>query len=173
MAEKDLPDLAKTYIKHDMDTKDLMYLHSTIMGWFDSIKNYIDGLQNIKLSAKAKLMIDLTSLLIDFESDFLVTYKEVEKRLIEYNEHQEQNILGFITNYVPPYIGDPYAIYERLEKIKKEGKTDLYDAISEFIVSMLKLPTSPETVKSILERLFPPKEGQKGGGQGEGGNKPS
>ncbi len=48
----------------------------------------------------------------------------------------------------------------------------MYDAISEFIVSMLKLPTSPETVKSILERLFPPKEGQKGGG-GEGGNKPS
>ncbi len=129
-------------------------------------------LQNVKLSIKAKLMLDLTSLLTDFESDFLVTYKEVQKSLIEYNEHQEQNILGFITNYVPPYIGDPYAIYERLEKIKKEGKTDLYDAISEFIVSMLKLPTSPETVKSILERLFPPKEGQKGGGS-EGGNKPS
>jgi hypothetical protein len=172
MAEKDLPDLAKVYLKHDMDTKDLMYLHSTVLAWFDSIKNYIDGLKDVRLSLKAKLMLDLTSLLTDFESDFLMTYKEVQKRLIEYNEHQEQNILGFITNYVPPYIGDPYAIFERLEKIKKEGKTDLYDAISEFIVSMLKLPTSPDTIKSILERLFPPKEGQKGG-SGEGGNKPS
>lgn len=52
MAEKDLPDLAKVYLKHDMDTKDLMYLHSTVLAWFDSIKNYIDGLQNVSYQQK-------------------------------------------------------------------------------------------------------------------------
>ncbi len=53
MAEKDLPDLAKVYLKHDMDTKDLMYLHSTVLAWFDSIKNYIDGTTKRKVVNKS------------------------------------------------------------------------------------------------------------------------
>ncbi|ATY46492.1 hypothetical protein [Sulfolobus ellipsoid virus 1] len=145
-------DLSKINVRKDIDTKELMYIHSQILSYFDYWKTIIDKIPDTKPIVKSKAFKDLIDRLIDYTSDFYDHYTETLKVEQSYLDEQGKLLTSILVNYLPPYIGDPIAVFERQRQM--ERPTTLYDAISEMIVRLLRLNISPDTVRSLLENLF-------------------